>query len=123
MMHGIRHQKHETMKTRIILITTALLLGFLFSTNKVSAKTNTFSSAISKTIKYPAFASENKVEGTVWVSLMVADDGTMSVVESNHTCCAKLSDKVIAQLDGKKLKNFDDSMVGLHHVKLVFKLQ
>jgi len=111
------------MKTRIILITTALLLGFLFSSNKTSARTNSFNTAIGKTIKYPAFASENKIEGTVWVSLMVAEDGTMSVLESNHTCCAKLSDKVIAQLDGKKLKNFDDSMVGLHHVKLVFRLQ
>jgi len=55
--------------------------------------------------------------------LEVLEDGTVKVKDTNHACCEKLHKTVIKQLDGKKMKKFDSSMVGEHHVKIVFNIE
>jgi hypothetical protein len=47
----------------------------------------------------------------------------MTIAESNHTCCDKLHNEVIDQLDGKKVKNFKEEMVGNHNLKMVFEIE
>lgn len=115
------------MKTRVVFITGLLLAAFLISPVFTKAETNpevpNFSKALSKTIKYPVKASENHIEGTIWVSISVDETGLMSVDQSNHTCCNKLHDEVIKQLDGKKLKSFKESMIGKHQLKMVFQIE
>jgi len=110
------------MKTKILFIT-ALLIGILATPIISKAMTPKFSKAISNTIKYPAKASENKIEGTIWVSVDVDQEGIMKVVLSNHNCCDKLHKEVIKQLDGKKIKKFKSDMVGNHNLKLIFKIE
>ncbi|NPD47199.1 MULTISPECIES: hypothetical protein [unclassified Lentimicrobium] len=111
------------MKTKTIIIIALFLVGFLFQPVLAEAETIDFKKALSKTVKYPAKASENGMEGTIWVSLDVDANGIMSVNESNHNCCDKLHENVVEQLDGKKIKKFDESMVGRHNIKLVFDIQ
>lgn len=111
------------MKTKTIMIIALFLVGFLFQPVLAEAATVDFKKAISQTVKYPANASENGMEGTIWVSIDVDANGFISINESNHNCCDKLHDKVVEQLDGKKIKKFDESMVGKHNIKLVFDIQ
>ncbi len=111
------------MKTKTIIITALFLIGFLFQPVLAEAATVDFKKAISKTIKYPAKASENGMEGTIWVSLDVDANGIMSINETNHSCCDKLHDKVVEQLDGKTIKKFNESMIGKHNIKLVFNIE
>ncbi len=119
------------MKTKALFITGLLLAVFLVSPNISKAATedllNTesadFSKALSKTIKYPVKASENKAEGIIWVSIDVDENGIMKVDQSNHSCCGKLHDDVIKQLDGKKIKHFKESMIGNHKIKMVFLIE
>ncbi len=111
------------MKTNILITTAIFLLGFLFIPNLSTANTSTFKSAISKSIKYPAFASEKGLEATVWMEMTVLEDGTIDVKATNHVCCQEFLDQVVEQLDGKKIKKFDPTMVGEHHVKFVFSIK
>lgn len=129
------NKKKNTMKTKVLFITGLLLAAFLINPAITNAKTANaskeldsniavdFSKALSKTIKYPVKASENQIEGTIWVSIDVDENGLMSVEQSNHSCCDKLHDEVVKQLDGKKIKNFDDKMVGNHQLKMVFQIE
>lgn len=110
------------MKTKTIIITALILIGFLFQTALAEAATVDFKKALCKTVKYPTNASENGMEGIIWVSIDVGEDGTMSINESNHNCCDQLHKNVVEQLDGKKLKKFDSTMVGKHNIKLVFEI-
>jgi len=114
-------QKTNTMKTKALFITGLLLAAFL--AGPIAANAADFSKALSKTIKYPVKASENQVEGTIWLSIDVDENGIMKVDESNHSCCDKLHDEVIDQLEGKKVKNFKESMVGNHKLKMVFQIE
>jgi len=112
------------MKTKILFITGLLLAAFLVSPAISSAEeTANFSKVLSKTIKYPVNASENQLEGTIWVSIDVDENGIMTVETGNHSCCDKLYDEVIKQLDGKKIKKFNENMVGNHQVKMVFEIE
>jgi hypothetical protein len=119
------------MRTKALFITGLLLAVFIVSPNISKAATEDFSEsytadfskALSKTIKYPVKASENNAEGVVWVSLDVDENGIMKVDQSNHSCCDKLHDDVIKQLDGKKIKNFKESMIGNHKLKMVFQIE
>lgn len=128
-------KKENTMKTKTLFITGLLIAAFLVSpaisnanSNDASAETSTtlsadFTKSLSRTIKYPVKASENQIEGTIWVSIDVNDQGIMSVEQSNHSCCEKLHNEVVDQLDGKKIKNFKESMVGTHNLKLTFEIE
>ena len=111
------------MKTRTIIIIALFLIGFLFQPVLAEAAVVDFKEALSQTVKYPAKASENGMEGIIWVSLDIDANGIMSVKESNHNCCDKLHEKVVKQLNGKKIKKFNETMVGKHNVKLVFDIQ
>lgn len=111
------------MKTKSLLIAGLLVIGFLFQPIFSQANSADFKKAISKTVKYPAQASEKGLEGTIWVSIDVDEEGTMTVNQSNHACCDKLHKNVIEQLEGKKVKKFNESMVGTHNIKLVFDIQ
>ncbi len=111
------------MKTRVILLAGLFLFGLIIFPSAVDAKTVTFKEAIQKTIKYPAQASEQGFEGTVWVHLNILEDGTIKVIETNHDCCKKLYQNVVAQLNGQKIKKFDSSMAGEHNLKLVFQIR
>lgn len=110
------------MKTKILFITGLIIAGFILQPFTTQAESTDFKQAISKTIKYPAFATENSLEGTIWINLQVNEEGIISVKESNRTCCEKFLEQVVEQLDGKKLKKFDSTMIGEHHVKMVFQL-
>ena len=111
------------MKTKTIIITAVFLLGFLFQPVLAEAAIVDFKKAISQTVKYPAKASENGMEGTIWVSIDIDAEGIMSVKQSNHNCCDKLHENVVEQLEGKKIKKFNDAMIGMHNIKLVFDIQ
>jgi len=112
------------MKTKTLFITGLILAAFLVSPAISNAENSVnFSKALSKTIKYPVKASENQIEGTIWVSIDVDANGIMSVKQSNHSCCDKLHDEVIKQLDGKKIKKFNEAMVGNHQLKMVFEIE
>lgn len=116
-------KKENIMKTKSLLFAGLLIVGFLFQPFLSQANNADFKKALSKTVKYPAQASEKGLEGTIWVSIEVDQEGTMTVNQSNHACCDKLHDKVIDQLDGKKIKKFNENMVGTHNIKLVFDLE
>lgn len=111
------------MKTKALFIIGLLLAAFIVSPATVNARAADFSKALSKTIKYPVKASENQIEGTIWLSIDVDKDGIMKVDESNHSCCDKLHDDVVEQVDGKKIKNFKENMVGNHKLKMVFQIE
>lgn len=111
------------MKTKILIITGLIIAGFLLQPFTAEAEVVDFKKAIAKTIKYPSFASENSLEGTIWVSLEVSEEGVMNVTASNRTCCQEFLNEVVKQLDGKKIKKFDSNMVGEHHIKMVFQLE
>lgn len=111
------------MKTRSFLLSGLVILGLIIFPALVNAETSTFQKAFKKSVKYPAFASEKGAEGTVWVEIDVLPDGSMKVLESNHSCCPEMRDKVIKQLDGKKLKDYTPDMKGKHHIKIVFEIR
>jgi len=110
------------MKTKILIITALIIAGFVLQPFSSKAIAIDFKEALSKTIKYPAFASENSLEGTIWLCLEIDEDGQMTVKECNRSCCQKFLDEVVKQLDGKKIKEFEPSMVGEHNIKMVFQL-
>ena len=115
------------MKTKVLLITSIFLLG-LFLTPQLSfakkkTEQNEFKNAISHTIKYPAFASEEKIGGTIWIQMTVSEDGIMKIEASNYSCCKEFIENVKNQIDGKKIKKFKPNMVGVHHVKLSFSIK
>ena len=115
------------MKTKVLLITSIFLLGLFLTPQQSFAKEKTekteFEKAISSSIKYPAFASENKLEGTIWIDMTISEEGIMTVKASNHSCCKEFVDNVIEQIDGKKIKKFNPDMVGVHNVKFSFSIK
>jgi hypothetical protein len=119
----LKTTKKNTMKTRTFLVTGLMVFALVLTSAFAKAETATFSKALSKTVKYPTLASENHIEGTLWLSIDVDENGIMKIDQSNHSCCVKLHDEVIKQLDGKKLKNFKKDMAGNHKLKLVFRIE
>jgi hypothetical protein len=111
------------MKTKTLLVSGLMLFTFLLSTAFAKAEPVSISKALAKTVKYPTKASENHVEGTIWLSIDVDENGIMKIDQSNHSCCDKLHDEVVKQLDGKILKNFKEGMAGNHKLKLVFRIE
>lgn len=111
------------MKTKTLITTAIIFLAFILIPNLSTAKTSSFHSAISKTVKYPAFASENGLEATIWIQMIIMEDGTIEVEETNHACCQEFLDQVVSQLDGTKIKNFEPNMVGVQRVKFVFNIE
>lgn len=111
------------MKTKILIITGLIIAGFILQPFTTKAEAIDFKKALVKTVKYPAFATENNLEGTIWVSLDVNQEGVMKVKATNRSCCEKFLKEVVKQLDGKKVKKFDSSMVGEHHIKMVFQIE
>lgn len=111
------------MKTKILFITGMLIASFIMSPIISKAEPSQFSKLLSKSIKYPSKASENQVEGTLWFSIDVDENGVMTVNESNHSCCEYLHKEVVKQLDGQKMKGFNESMIGNHKVKMVFQIE
>ncbi|PLX14878.1 MAG: hypothetical protein C0598_00380 [Marinilabiliales bacterium] len=102
------------MKTRIA--TVMLLLGlFLASTafafEPVPANSQAkkeVKSLIKKHIIYPAFAVENKIECTVYMSLVINENGMLEVDCANCSCpeVKDFTIKTIEKIDSKALKNF-----------------
>ncbi|NOR88017.1 MAG: hypothetical protein GQ527_10440, partial [Bacteroidales bacterium] len=92
------------MKTKILITAAIMIFGLVLQPSISNAATEiestSFKSAMSKTIKYPAFASENGLEGTIWVNLNVLEDGTIQVNATNYSCCKEFRDQVYTQLDG-----------------------
>jgi len=119
------------MKTKVLIITSIFLLGLFlkpelsFAKKKSLTKTeqNDFKKAISHTIKYPTFASEEKIGGTIWIQMTVSEEGIMSIEASNYSCCEEFIENVKKQIDGKKIKKFKPNMVGVHHVKFSFTIE
>lgn len=111
------------MKTKILLTTAIFLLGLVLVPNLSKAETIPFKKAIAKTVKYPAFASEQGIEGIVYIAMNITDEGIIEVKETNYSCCKKFVDKVIKQIDGKKMKSFSPEMAGLHNVKFDFSIE
>ena len=115
------------MKTKILIITSIFLLGLFLipqiSMASPSADENQFKEAISSSVKYPAFASENKIEGTIWIDMTISEEGIMTVKASNHSCCKEFVEHVKKQIDGKKIKKFKPKMVGQHQVKFSFSIE
>ena len=111
------------MKTKILIITGLIIAGFILQPFTTKAEAIDFKKALVKTVKYPSFATENNLEGTIWVSLDVNQEGVMKVKATNRNCCEKFLKEVVNQLDGKKIKKFDSSMVGEHHIKMVFQIE
>ncbi|MCK5776282.1 MAG: hypothetical protein KAH25_08900 [Bacteroidales bacterium] len=115
------------MKTKNLIITSIFLLGLFLlpqiSMAAPSAEENQFKEAISSSVKYPAFASENKLEGIIWIDMTISEEGIMTVKASNHSCCKEFAEHVSQQIDGKKIKKFKPEMVGQHHVKFSFSIE
>ena len=115
------------MKTKILLITSIFLLGFFLIPQISMAEPNAneaqFKQAISSSVKYPAFASENKLEGIIWIDMTISEEGIMTVKASNHSCCKEFVEHVTEQIDGKKIKKFKPEMVGQHQVKFSFSIE
>jgi len=111
------------MKTNMIIITAIFLLGFLLMPNLSKAEKSSFKSAIEESINYPAFASEKGLEAIILIQMTVAKDGTITIEQTNQSCCLEFLDKVLKQLDGEKIKSFSSEMAGTHYVKLVFNIE
>jgi len=96
------------MKTRIAIVT--MLLGLFIASTAMAGvvpvpATKAGSKAVTEfltdEIDYPAFASENKLECTVSVSVIVQDDGTLKVEAANcGTNCMK--DHVVKAIEEAK---------------------
>ncbi len=98
------------MKTRIAILT--LLLGLFIAGTAYANQPVPATKAASKAvvnfledeISYPAFASENNLECTVLLSVIVLDDGSLKVEQANSaTSCMK--EYVVKAVENAKNKD------------------
>jgi hypothetical protein len=95
------------MKTRIAIL--SLVLGLFitataFASEPVPATKNASKAVtefLTNEISYPAFASENKIECYVLVSIVVNNDGTLDVDAANCKNC-NMKDHVVKAIEESK---------------------
>ena len=95
------------MKTRIAILT--LVVSFFITATAFASEpvpaTKKASKAVTEfltnEIDYPAFASENNIECSVMVSLVVQEDGTLDVDAANGKNC-HLRDHVVKMIEESK---------------------
>ncbi len=75
---------------------------------------------IRKSVSYPEFAMNEKLQGMVMVKYEVTDDGTITVMEMNASH-AELAEYVREQME--KIVLTDTSATGIHYAKFNFRFQ
>lgn len=73
------------MKTKLIALI-ALIGLFSFSNTYAGEKEKMVKQTVQQEIQYPQFAIEQDLEGTVWVSFVIKDNGEIEVTQINSDC-------------------------------------
>jgi TonB family protein len=114
------------MKKAILMTALFTLVGFSVlhakDRNKAEeSKESMVKETILHKISYPAFASEQNIEGDVYVSLTIDKDGKVNILRTN-SAIPELKDCVVEQLQKMKFEteNIEDGKV--FNFKFTFKL-
>lgn len=104
-----------------ITLAIALILGMGIAQNSFgSSNPDELDKVIRKSMSYPAFAKNEKMQGLVLVKYAVQDDGTVRVLEMNASH-SKLAQYVKDRLEGIVVA--DTSATGVHFAKFTFRFE
>lgn len=114
------------MKKVLVLTVLVVLIGVNVSFAKdnkksIETKESRVKEMVSHKIKYPAFASEQKIEGEVYVSFTVKNDGKVNIIRTN-SANEELGNYVVEKLQSISFKQTDIEEGKTFNMKFVFEL-
>jgi len=105
----------------IILLGSIIVIAENDTKNSNETTDSKVKSLVLQKMTYPGFASEQKIEGDVYVSFEFNKDGKINVVQTN-SASPELQDYVVEKLKAIKFAKEDIEIGHAYNIKITFKL-
>ena len=120
---NLKTTKNEVMKTGILttIMVTLLSISLGMAQNADPDPKNQVKQEVSKQVIYPEFAVDLGIEGTVYASFKVGEDGSISVIQVESTD-PRLKEYVTKKLAEIKVKDTEETRNEIFNMKFTFEL-